>query len=100
MVAEASVFGSYVGNAPKLGDVDIVFKLKVRAPWTPEEALRESVERSLILDAHVSVHSRRCYGRNEVIKELKAVSRYLSLHEEGDVSGESVELVPLYGRGT
>jgi hypothetical protein len=99
MVTEASVFGSYVGDAPSLGDVDIVFKLEVRPPWTPEEALRESVERASLMNAHVSFHSRLNYGRNEVIKELKAVSRYLSLHEEGDASELEVKPVPLYVRG-
>ena len=100
MVTEASVFGSYVGDAPSLGDVDIVFKLEFRPPWTPEEALRESLERASLMNARGSFHLRLNYGRNEVIREMKAVSRYLSLHEEGGASELEVELVPLYVRGS
>lgn len=99
MVAEASVFGSYVGDAPSLGDVDVVIKLEVRPPWTAEQAVTESEKRAAAMRKRLGKVLRLYYGQIEIIDELKAISPYLSLHEESDVTGLGVKPVPLYVRG-
>lgn len=99
VIAEASVFGSYVGDAPCLRDVDVVLKLEFRPSRTPEQAVRESERRAAASSKRLDIVSRYYYGQIEVIEELKTISRYLSLHDESEVSRMGVEPVPLYVRG-
>jgi hypothetical protein len=48
-IAELAVYGSYITDAPDLGDIDVSVRLKAR--WTPQSGLlREGTERELMVE--------------------------------------------------
>lgn len=86
-VAEAVVFGSYLGDEPTLGDVDVGVRLASRLP--PGADVRAHRQKRVAL---AKLNGRTFYGWSdeflwpyrEVMLKLKSRSRGLSLHDMED----------------
>jgi hypothetical protein len=73
-VAEIYVFGSYITDAPEVGDIDLSVKLerKIEEGW-----IELSHVRAAATGRGMAFIDSACYGDIEVIQILKARSRYL-----------------------
>jgi predicted nucleotidyltransferase len=84
-VCEVFVFGSYLGERDDLGDVDIAVRTERKErsgkDWV-RESLRRADESGRKFKSYVD---RLSYGHTEVMRLLKARSRYLSLHTMDDL---------------
>ena len=94
-VATLRAFGSYITDAPDLGDIDIAVDL-VRKEQGPKGSPRETIEWNR---ARARASGRQsmsfveeiCYGDIEVRKLLKARVAYVSLHDGGELARLGVE---------
>ncbi len=82
------VFGSYLGDADELNDIDIIVKVRVKGKFkdTYDDVLRDR------LDAAQSIGLRlkrdvdwRPYPRRGLLNYLRGVSRYLSFHRVNEL---------------
>jgi predicted nucleotidyltransferase len=73
-VAEVYVFGSYITDVPKVGDIDLSVKLerKIEEGW-----IELSHARAVATGRRMDFIDSACYGDTEVMRILKARSRYL-----------------------
>ncbi len=86
-VAEVRVFGSYLEpHQPLLGDVDLVVKLAPRGGLSHQEATKLSLARAAASGRQFSNYLQQlCFGRHEVLRQLKARNPHLSIHSPDDV---------------
>lgn len=84
-VKEARVFGSYLSSSPTLGDVDLLVRLEPRSQYA-DCFVERSIERARAQGkSHLAYILQASYGRIEVKRLIKRVSRYVSVHEAGDL---------------
>mgnify|MGYP006277342449 CR=1 FL=1 len=81
-VTEIVVFGSYLGNAHELGDLDIGVELVNRPNPEGRNLHDEAMARS---PGHGNIIGRIMYPRNEVVSRLLVDRRRVSLHELDEV---------------
>ena len=86
-VTGVRVFGSYLTDAPRLGDLDVAIGLvpKEEDPkahaMKSDKRVREAMERGRTFSTHLE---QLCWPRREVLLFLKRRSRALSLHDMVD----------------
>jgi hypothetical protein len=78
-VAEVYAFGSYITNAPEIGDIDLAVVFERKLPG--EEWTQRGRQRADATGRRFSFLAASCYGENEVMRILKARSRYLTFAE-------------------
>ena len=82
VVDEVRVFGSYLGNSPDLGDLDLCVSLSPRN-GDREKAVKQSLARA---PNGMLFANRLFYGQTEVMKKLKSRSPYLRFHETSELA--------------
>jgi predicted nucleotidyltransferase len=84
-VCEVRVFGSYLEERDDFGDIDVAVRT-VRKEGSGKDWVRESLRRADMSGRTFSSYlDRLVYGHTEVMRLLKARSRYLSLHTMDDL---------------
>ena len=84
-VCEVRVFGSYLEERDDFGDIDVAVGT-VRKEGSGKDWVRESLRRADMSGRTFSSYlDRLVYGHTEVMRLLKARSRYLSLHTMDDL---------------
>jgi predicted nucleotidyltransferase len=84
-VREVRVFGSYLDGRDDLGDIDIAVRTERKGSFGKDwirESLRRADESGRTFSSYID---RLFYGHTEVMRLLKAGSRYLSLHIMDDL---------------
>ncbi len=90
------MFGGYASDAPDLGDINIAVALTPRQNLTGKEVTELSLQRAQQSGQRLNFFSRIAYGEKELLKELRAVSRYISLHPINEPQRLGVESMPLF----
>lgn len=101
-VCEVRVFGSYLEERDDLGDIDLAVRTE-RKEESGKDWVRESLRRADMSGRTFSTHlDRISYGHTEVMRLLKARSRYLSLHTMDDLEaiGAPSKILFTYGSGS
>jgi predicted nucleotidyltransferase len=84
-VCEVRVFGSYLEERDDFGDIDVAVRTE-RKEGSGKNWVRESLQRAEMSGRTFSSYlDRLFYGHTEVMRLLKARSRYLSLHTMDDL---------------
>jgi predicted nucleotidyltransferase len=83
-VAEVDVFGSFITDAPTLGDIDLATRFEPKSfpglDWADLNFARaEASGRSL------SLLQRRYFGQYQILRRLQNHNNYLALHDVGDL---------------
>jgi predicted nucleotidyltransferase len=100
-VCEVRVFGSYLEERDDFGDIDVAVRT-VRKEGSGKDWVRESLRRADMSGRTFSSYlDRLVYGHTEVMRLLKARSRYLSLHTMDDLEaiGAVSRILFKYGSG-
>ena len=100
-VCEVRVFGSYLEERDDFGDIDVAVRT-VRKEGSGKDWVRESLRRADMSGRTFSSYlDRLFYGHTEVMRLLKARSRYLSLHTMDDLEaiGAVSRILFKYGSG-
>jgi len=92
-VTEVRVFGSYLGDKPDLGDIDLAIEFSPRRPTHVEEAKRRAAQSGKKMSNFLQLIT---YGRYEIRQILKNRSPYLSIHEHGEPEELGVPLQVLF----
>ena len=84
-VCEVRVFGSYLEERDDFGDIDVAVRTE-RKEGSGKDWVRESLRRAEMSGRTFSSYlDQLFYGHTEVMRLLKARSRYLSLHTMDDL---------------
>jgi hypothetical protein len=89
-ISHLAVFGSYLRNADRLGDLDVCYRLAPRdLPGSDAQEAREKKRFDLAKQAgrRFSGIARYCWPQLEVVQLLKASTPRLSLHDADDLLG-------------
>jgi predicted nucleotidyltransferase len=100
-VCEVRVFGSYLEERDDFGDIDVAVRTE-RKEGSGKNWVRESLRRADMSGRTFSSYlDRLFYGHTEVMRLLKARSRYLSLHTMDDLEaiGAVSRILFKYGSG-
>jgi predicted nucleotidyltransferase len=100
-VCEVRVFGSYLEEREDFGDIDVAVRTE-RKEGSGKDWVRESLRRADMSGRTFSSYlDRLSYGHTEVMRLLKARSRYLSLHTMDDLEaiGALSRILFKYGSG-
>jgi hypothetical protein len=77
-VVEVDAFGSFITDAPDLGDVDLAIRLEHKFP--DQDWVDLNVARAAASGRSLNLLQRLFYGQNEVMQRLQNRNSYLSLH--------------------
>ncbi len=84
-VKRVSVFGSYITDKERLGDLDLVVELERKNPETfIEDSKRRSHEARMNGRAFRNIVEELCWSEIEVKQFLRSGSKYLRMHELSD----------------
>lgn len=87
-VGQVTVFGSYLGDAGELNDIDLIVKLRVKEKFKDNyrDVLRDRLEAAQAIGLRLKRGvDWKPYPRRGVLRYLEAISRYLSLHREKEL---------------
>ncbi len=82
------VFGSYLGDADELNDIDLLVKVRVKGKFKDhyDDALRDRLEAAQAIGLRLKRDvDYRPYPRRGLLRFLRGVSRYLSFHREKEL---------------
>ena len=82
-IKRITAFGSYVGDAADLGDIDLFVELERKANWS-SEACHARAEAVAPYSARIDFFKRLRWVEIEPLRMLKASNRYISLVRECD----------------
>ena len=83
-VVEVHAFGSFITDAPDLGDVDLAVRLE-RKSFPGRDWVDVNLERARRSGRCLNFLQRLYFGQSEVMKRLQNRSAYLSLHASEDL---------------
>lgn len=96
-VEQISAFGSYIGEGPDLGDIDVAIAIELR-PTHKGRIVEANRARAKASGKRLSFIETICYGQTEVRRRLKQVSRHLSIHDISELEELKTERKLLYRR--
>lgn len=96
-VSELHVFGSYLTDAPDLGDLDLIVKLE-RKDDDGHVAVERSKARARASGKKLSFFEELTYGEGEVNQLLKARKGRISLHHEIDFDLPDIKTQLVFSR--
>jgi len=91
VIVKLTVFGSYLSDKEKLGDLDIAAEYDFRYPDAngnysdKQRALDDKIRESDPRDYPMTIVARVCYPELLVLKTLKGGSRAISLHSQSEL---------------
>ncbi len=101
-IVRLSVFGSYLTDAPLLGDLDVVLETEPKDAIVEKQMARESARWCAARDAGRRVSEDNLYGwsEDEIRRFLRDRSRHLQIVSPEDIGRLGIEARPVFERAS